>query len=248
MIGINVAVRAGAQGIGFAIPADKAMAVAADLFGTRRVTADSTWHGVVARPGQTDGHPGLVVDSVASDSPAQKCELRPGDIIASVGSSTINRPLDFERAILGRRAGDKLELVVRRDQRHVNVELVLAPLPDGQKPATDPTWEVLGLKLEAIPAKLFQQFHTRYRGGLSVKAVRANGPAALQGIRQGDVLVGMHVWETITPENVSYILNRPDFKELDPLKFYILRGNETLFGHLQVSMKSSRQVGHERKQ
>jgi len=50
--------------------------------------------------------------------------------------------------------------------------------------------------------------------------------------------VGMHVWETISIENVAYILGRPDFAQLGPLKFYILRGNETLFGHLTVSQRN----------
>jgi serine protease Do len=69
--------------------------------------------------------------------------------------------------------------------------------------------------------------------------VRPTSPAARQGILRGDVLVGMHVWETVTPENVEYILNRPDFTEIDPLKFYILRsgerGSEVLYGHMTVA-------------
>ena len=46
---------------------------------------------------------------------------------------------------------------------------------------------------------------------------------------------GSAVWETISPDNVSYILNRSDFEQIQPVKFYILRGSETLSGHLNVS-------------
>ena len=238
LIGINVAVRAGAQGIGFAIPVDKAMAVAADLLSTQRVA--NTWHGIVARPTFTAESCGLVVESVAQDSPAEKGELQAGDVITSIGQQHVDRPLDLERALIGHQAGETVEVVVERDNREVNLELVLAALADAPKVPTDTTWDVLGLKLEPIPANLFQQYHSRYRGGLAVKSVRSGSPAALQGIRQGDVLVGMHVWETISLDNVTYILGRADFNELDPIKFYILRGNETLFGHLQVSMKTTR--------
>ncbi len=98
---------------------------------------------------------------------------------------------------------------------------------------------MLGLRLAAVPAQQFKQYNSRYRGGLAIVAVRAEGPAARQGIRRGDVLVGMHEWETVTPENVDYILNRPDFHKFDPVKFYILRtndsGSEVLYGHLAVS-------------
>src|SRR5207302_10431758 len=46
LIGVNVAVRAGAQGIGFALPIDEVKHVAAELLSTRRMA--STWHGLVA--------------------------------------------------------------------------------------------------------------------------------------------------------------------------------------------------------
>ena len=72
---------------------------------------------------------------------------------------------------------------------------------------------------------------------MSVVAVRPDSPAARQGIRRGDVLVGLHIWETISLENVAYVLNRPDFADLEPVKFFILRNNESKFGHLTVSLR-----------
>jgi serine protease Do len=67
---------------------------------------------------------------------------------------------------------------------------------------------------------------------LLVTEVRESGPAHEQGIRTGDILVGLHVWETILPDNISYILDKADEEHLNPIKFYVLRGRETLFGHL----------------
>src|SRR5262249_41172146 len=49
MIGINVAVRQGAQAIGFAIPVDLAMSVAANLMSVQRTKLDNTWHGIVSK-------------------------------------------------------------------------------------------------------------------------------------------------------------------------------------------------------
>jgi serine protease Do len=65
-----------------------------------------------------------------------------------------------------------------------------------------------------------------------VTEVRQAGPAAEQGIREGDILVGLHVWETIAADNISYILDKAVEEHLNPIKFYVLRGRETLFGHL----------------
>ena len=65
-----------------------------------------------------------------------------------------------------------------------------------------------------------------------MQEVRSDGPAADQGIRVGDILVGLHVWETITSDNVAYVLDKAREDNLGPIKFYVLRGRETLFGHL----------------
>lgn len=231
MIGINVAVRVGAQGIGFAIPVDRAMDVAADLLSTRRVAR--AWHGVVAKP-STDGGLKLVVDRLEAEAPAATSGLAIGDRIKSVGGVSVVRQVDFERALLGHAPGEKVEVVVERDKKEVKVELALAPLPKHLLHEDEPAWDVLGLRLAGIPVKQFQRYHSRYRGGLLVTAVRPDSPAARQGIVRGDILVGMHIWETVTPENVNYILNRPDFAELHPLKFYILRGSETWSGNLPL--------------
>ena len=239
MIGINVAVRAGAQGIGFAIPADKALAVAAKMLATSN--GDRMWHGVVLTEDSKASKEGPVVASVEEDSPAAEVGLRAGDVFTAVGGTETRRNLDFHRAMLDRKAGDKIELAVQRADDSVTMELTLAGSPVKPKTPTDPAWQVLGLDLQPIPSERFRRMHqTRYRGGLTVTGVRPDGPAAKQGIRSGDVLVGMHVWETVSMENISYILKRSDFAALSPLKFFILRGNETLYGYLPVAANTVR--------
>ena len=162
-------------------------------------------------------------------------------MITAVDDTETERDLDFHRAMLERKVGEKVKLAVRRGGKPLTLSLTLAEVPEKLKPRSDPAWVLLGLDLKPIPAKDFRRKHqTRYRGGLSVTGVRPNSPAANQGIRRGDVLVGMHIWETVSLENVSYILKRPDFTSLNPIKFFILRGNETLYGYLPVATKTPR--------
>jgi len=234
MIGVNVAVRAGAQCIGFAIPVDKAMSSAARLMSVERL--DNNWHGVVAKdaPG---AQPGLVVGSIEKESPAADTGLKPGDVVTAVDKQEVDRPLDFERAMLGHKAGDELPLTVRRDDQDVKLTLKLAALPQHSTAGADLAWDVLGLHLAPVSAQEFKQYQSKYRGGLSVTEVRPDSPAAKQGLRHGDVLVGMHIWETINMDNVNYILTRADLSDLEPMKFYILRNNETLYGHFNVSLQ-----------
>ncbi len=236
MIGINVAVRAGAQGIGFAIPSDRVLAVASELLSARRIS--KIWHGVVAKTPGVMNDEGVEVGEVEEDSPAAQVGLKPGDFITLVDNTRVSRALDVERALLAHKAGDTVNVSVERDDETMELAIVLAEAP--RAGSDDQTWEVLGLELAAIPARQFQQYRTRYRGGLSVTDVRSDSPAARQGIRRGDILVGMHVWETVSLDNVAYVLGRSDFAQLEPLKFYILRGSETLYGHLTVSHRRTK--------
>lgn len=232
MIGVNVAVRAGAHGIGFAIPVDKAMKVAADLLNVRRL--ENHWHGVTSWSEHAEGGRGLAVKAVAEGSPAAESGLAAGDVVQAVGEQQVARPLDFERALLGRPKGDKVDVLVERDSKPVKLSLVVAPAPKPSPTIEDLAWEVLGLRLSAVQARQFRQTSTQYRGGLQVTNVRTDGPAAKQGIRRGDVLVGMHIFETVSLNDLEYVLKMDNLATIAPVKYYILRNAEPYYGHLAV--------------
>ncbi len=241
VIGINVAVRVGAQGIGFAIPIDEALEVAARLMSVERI--DQNAHGIAGTTKCEPEQRTFSVTSVLPDSPAAKSGLRAGDVITAIGDRKIERSLDVELAFLGRSRGESVHIEVQRDLATESVSLALAPAlkqPASKLPLADRVWETLGLKLASIDETEFRTLNSRYRGGLRVTAVRADSPAAAQGIRRNDVLVGMHVWETISLENIAYILDREDLVKLDPVVFYIVRGTDTLYGHLRVANRQTK--------
>jgi serine protease Do len=227
VIGINVAVRAGAQGIGFAIPIDDVLEVVTRLMSVERV--DHTWHGIVAK---SDGRPGVVVEAVHRESPAATVGVRAGDLITRIADVPVSRQLDIERALLGRKAGERVPVTVVRAGAEERIDLALAAMRRDAVPLDERCWNEIGLRLQPAAAGKVQKLQARYRGGLVVTEVRPNGPAAEQGIKEGDILVGLHVWETIAPDNISYILDKAQEEHLNPIKFYVLRGRETLFGHI----------------
>jgi serine protease Do len=227
VIGINVAVRAGAQGIGFAIPIDRVLEVATKLISVERV--DQTWHGIVARP---DGDRGVVVETVRGESPAASVGVRAGDVITRIGDVPVVRQFDIERALLGRKAGDAVPVTVVRAGAESRISLSLAAMRRNAVPVDERAWRELGIRVQLVPPARVQKLQSRYRGGLLVTEVRPDGPASEQGIREGDILVGLHVWETIAPDNIGYILDKAEEEHLNPIKFYVLRGSETLFGHI----------------
>ncbi len=241
MIGVNVAVRAGAQGIGFAIPIDNALQVASRLLNVQRLRSHS--HGLVTKAEDCPDGP-LRVAKVENDSPAEKAGIQAGDQIVRVGSQPVTRPLDLERAFLDRAIGEPVTLEVRRGEQTLKLDLALVespvrPVATSAAVAGDDrrVWDVFGLNLSQEPHSTFDRRTTKYRGGMHVNSVRPNGPAAQEGILPGDILVGMHKWETASEQDIQYIISRPNLDQLGKLKFYVLRGQSTLYGHLNVASK-----------
>lgn len=237
VIGLNVAVRVGAQGIGFAIPIDEALEVAARLMNTERL--EQITHGIVGKTRHQAGQREFVVSSVRPESPAGKAGLMPGDVITAINGRKVERALDVELAVLGARPGDELEVETLREGQSTLRALTVAPLgrAAGRPSLAERAWQTLGLRLTVMDSAEFSRLNTRYRGGLLVTDVRPGSPAAAQGIRRGDVLVGMHIWETISLENIAYILDRDDLAKLDSVVFYIVRGSETLYGYLRLASR-----------
>ena len=127
LIGINVAVRASAQGIGFALPIDEVKRVAAELLSTRRLAA--TWHGMVALEQKRGNHRGVVVSEVQSGSPAEATGLRPGDELVRIGDLAIVSTIDVERGLLDTRPGHPASVTVRRAGQESTLALDVRPLP-----------------------------------------------------------------------------------------------------------------------
>ncbi|MBM3999863.1 MAG: PDZ domain-containing protein [Planctomycetes bacterium] len=237
MIGINVAVRVGAQGIGFALPIDEATEIAARLIASERAGS----LGVRGETRIADRVSRFVVTHVDTESPATASRLQPGDVVTSVGGMHIARTLDWERAWIDAKLGESMAVEVERNGKATSCDLAKTATTARENGSVESlVWSLLGLKLAAVdPAAIVGAGESRYRGGLRVVSVRADGPAAQRGVRRGDVLVGIHKWETTTLDHVAYIIKDPEFRSSQPVKFYVLRGEETLYGHLRVSFGSS---------
>lgn len=259
VIGINVAIRAGAQRIGFAIPVDNARKVIARLMNVER--HNQTYHGIQTSDVKQGPDRKLVVQAIRPDSPAVAAGLKSGDVIVKVGDVNVVDGADFERSIFGRAAGTSLPLIVRRDGQEETLQFRIGALTGSRrtpgtqtvsavpvsvtsttpvvtsaaKPAStmDKCWDVFGLRLEKSENQ-FPMAGLPYQGGMKVTAVRPQSQADVNGIRPGDILVGLHIWETVSNENIEYVLNHPQLQTLGPLKFYIVRDGGTLFGHFRM--------------
>lgn len=230
MIGLNVAIRAGAQGIGFAIPVDQVKDVLSDLLSVQRIRG--TWHGIVAvsAPGE------VVVREVEPGSPADQAGLRPGDALVRLADRHIRFAYDIERALLDKTPNDEVSLeIARGDGPHVMfLELASAPGRDRTPRAgDDPIWTRLGLRLApySAPHEL-RRYSSELRGGLVVREVRPGSPAERAGLVTADILVGMHQLETRSESHVRYVLQLQEKDTIDPLTFHVVRNERMYRGYI----------------
>lgn len=229
LIGINVAVRAGAQGIGFALPIDDVKRVAAEMLSTRRLA--STWHGLVADETRNSAVRKVELVDVQPNSPAALAGFLAGDQVVGVGDLEVRTPLDIERGLLDFRAGQQASIRIRRKGQDQTVALGLQPLPRTAAPveAGEQVWRTLGLKTTPVTPEYVVAASPKLRGGLFVQAVSPGSPGAQAQIQKGDILVGVNVgerhWETIRPDNILFILRQPEVTQSQLLQFYIVRRN-----------------------
>jgi serine protease Do len=238
MIGLNVAVRVGAQNIGFAIPVDQALEVAADLI-RQHQQESGQWHGVVGKMRQAGDHWLCEVATVEKDSPAVAAGIEAGDVITVVEGRPVRNLLDFEFAMLDRNVGEALTITTQRSDVEISAKLAVAKAPKDRKwgDVLTQAWHIAGLRLSPVDSLALPAGAKRYRGGLQVTAVRPGSPAEREHIQPGDILVGMHVWETVTLENVGYVFNQSEFDNNRPVKCYIVRDDRTHYAYLPVRVR-----------
>jgi serine protease Do len=234
LIGVNVAIRAGAQGIGFAIPVDQMIRAAAGMLSVRK--RNGVLHGLVVRDNVDTSGPNpvrtVLVERTEPCGPAARAGLKPGDTLVQVGELRIACSYDLERALLDNRAGDRVPVVVRRGGAEQRLEMTLQAVERATPPPAELVWRKLGLKLSPVAPEAVARTNQQLHGGLSVAEVNPESVASKAGIQRGDILVGLHQWETLTVDNVAFVLTHPDLASFHPLRFYIVRSGQVHRGWL----------------
>ncbi len=181
LIGINTAIYGKAQGIGFAIPVDRARRVMKDLVSYGEVR--HAWIGLVVQDltpelAQHFGvRRGVVVAEVDPKSPAEAAGVARGDAITKVDGRDVASREEFEQRIEDHAEGDRITLTLRRDGRDEDVSLAAATFPAAR--ADELAWQLLGVAAAGA------------EDGLVVSRVRSGSPAARIGVQRGDRLLGL---------------------------------------------------------
>jgi len=234
LIGVNVAIRAGAQGIGFAIPVDNMIRVAGDMLSIRR--RQGLTHGLKlndqVEPNSSPAKRSVSVERVESGPSSPGTGFQRGDMIVRVADQRVSTSLDVERALLDRPAGEKVPVTVVRAGQETSVDLVLQSADRAPATTAEVVWRKLGLRLNPTTGDTITRVNAQLHGGLMVTEVSADSVAGKAGLRQGDILIGLHQWETVSLDNVNYVLTHPELSTFSPLRFFIIRAGKVQRGWL----------------
>jgi len=192
VIGINTAIISGAEGIGFAIPADRVRRVVADLLrfgelqplwtGLKTLTLDLE---LAHRYGVAEER-GVLVSRVFPDSPAAASGFEEDDVIVTAGGRPLASREDLTTAFYSLPSGDPLALGVRRDGRDLTLRLTPERPPQG-----------LGLRfLERGIGIVVEQQHDALR----IDRVVPRSPAAERGLAAGDFVIAANGQRVTDPE------------------------------------------------
>ncbi len=130
VIGINTAIRADGQNIGFAVPIDSVKRVLSDLRAGRRVSRGALGVAPVAMNKEYQEalgvKEGVVVGDTTKGLPAEKAGVQQLDVITAVDGAPVKSPEDLISQISARRAGDTVKLALVRNGKALTLAVTLA--------------------------------------------------------------------------------------------------------------------------
>jgi serine protease Do len=224
LVGINTAILSQAEGIGFAIPAQRVAEMLSVWFSPEKRARVS----LGLRFGREDGK--IVVTKVEPDSPAAKAGLKPGTVIEAVDGHRFADVLSLQRYLLRKKPGDEV--------RFGEVAVKLAALPEVS--ATELMFKKFGLSVQPMTADLADALGTATAQGLLVSGVQRGSPAAEAGLRRGVVITHVAGEEIDSLERLAEQL--ADLQSGDPVSLAILvserRGSLTVQQTGKVTLRA----------
>lgn len=195
VIGINTAIVAGGQGIGFAIPVNMAKNIIPMLREKGKVTRG--WIGVSIQPitpelAQSfglEGEKGALVAEVVKDGPAEKAGLKSGDIILEFNGRAIHEMNELPRMVAATPVDKKVNVKILREGKPVDLSINVERLKDGEDgDQAGASQEKLGITVQELSKDLAAKLGIREQKGVVITDVKPESSAEQTGIAKGDII------------------------------------------------------------
>lgn len=243
VIGINTAIMASGQGIGFAIPSSMADRIVTQLKTNKKVSRG--WIGVTIQDVDSNTakalglsqSKGALIGSVLPGEPADKAGLKVGDIITEADGQQIDSAGGLLKVIATKAPKSNVKLKVWRDGNSKNISIVLGERKSTSSVAQSTPESLpgsLGLSVRSLTEEETKSLELKPGVGLLVVSVDANKPASEAGIREEDVILSANLQPLHSVEELAKII-RGDAKKKGVILLQLQRSGQTFFKTLPVT-------------
>ncbi|APG28564.1 peptidase [Syntrophotalea acetylenivorans] len=230
VIGINTAIVASGQGIGFAIPINLARLIAGQLMEKGEVVRGYLGVGIqplspaLAESFGLDRPTGALVNQVLAGSPASVAGLRRGDLLLTYNGREISGVRSLQLLVANTPAGGTAELGILRDGERMQLTVTIVSREE-QAAANEATesgkirdGRKTGLGLTVIPAE---------EGGVRIEAVDPEGASAKGGVRPGDLVLAINQYKITDLSSFERAVQ--GIKQAKYVRLLLKRGSATLY-------------------
>lgn len=233
VIGINTAIIASGQGIGFAIPINNAKEVVPQLEEKGHVTRG--WLGVgiqevtpaIANSFNLKETKGALVSQVSKGGPAEKAGIEQGDVILEFDWKEIASSKDLPMIVASTPVGKTVTVKLLRDGKTVTREVKVGEMEEKAVVAKAPSNKSLGITIQNITPDIAKGLGLKKEAGVAVTQVEPGSPASEAGIRSGDVI--LEVNRKPVKDAEDFVQKVEKAKGQNNVLFFIQRGQNNLF-------------------
>jgi len=240
VVGINTAIVASGQGIGFAIPINAAKSILTQLKETGHVSRG--WLGVSVQLVTEDlaesfglkEPKGALVAEVIADSPAEKAGIKRGDIILTFDGHEVDAINDLPRLVAATPAGKEVRLSVFRNGKTIEVTATVGKLQEEREETetAGASSDRLGLNVADVTPEVAQRYGLQTGKGPLITGVDPAGPAAASNLHPGDLILEVNGKETRSAAAFRAEVDKT--KQGEVLRLLIQRGNALLYTTVKV--------------
>lgn len=198
VVGINTAIVAQGQGIGFAIPINMAKEMLPELKAKGRVTRG--WLGIsvqditeeMAHSLKIKSTEGALVADVVEGDPADRAGIRAGDVIAEIDGKKVKDAHELLRLVAVIHIGKKVDIKVIRDGRINIYPVVITERKESKELAAGKGMVpggYYGMTVQNITPQLAERLRLSVQSGVVITGVREGSPAQAAGVKSRDIIL-----------------------------------------------------------